>query len=394
MRRLLKLISLSLAAIIIVISCKEDPTSTGTDLIPGEDNFRVDSVDSYTDSLTQTSRTYEEDVDLGAASRILLGRYNDIETDLLVRYSLGMTLPDSLEEAITNDSLFAVKAWVVMVPSYRLGDTLSTFDFSVHKITSEWSSSGFDKDSLAALTYDGADISSAKSFSDTLITYDINAEVPLLWMKKLVNDDLDKNNGLLFKPSAGVNQIIGFPAYSSIDYNLINIVVEKPGSFIDTVTFQPLIDVHVISNGTPAAGTSTTEFLQAGFSTRIRLQIDIPKDLPAGLIVNRAELELTVDPDQSINGDPSTDSIYVYIFEDETDTSYYDDRAGLLIRDGNKFKGTVTTLVQSWISGIENYGFRLHLGDELKSISKIAIKSSGAVDPADRPRLKFIYTYK
>ncbi|MFH1197342.1 MAG: hypothetical protein V1720_16710 [bacterium] len=390
MRRLLLLSTLFLATISFIISCKEDPTSAGVDLIPGEDFFQNDSVDSFTDSLTQSSRTYTEKIELGASERILLGKFDNMETEMLVRYAF--VLPDSLEDPLTDDSLIVRDAWIEMISTYRLGDTLSTFDFSLHDITSDWSASGFDKDSLAALQYNEINISS-KSITDTLIKFNINPDIPFRWLKKIVDDDLADNYGLLFKPASFVNQIIGFPSYPNYENNLVYMVVEKPGSFIDTLIAEPYLDIHVVQ-GTAVEGTTTTEYLQAGFSSRVRLQIDLPSDLPAGTIINRAELELTADPDLSINGNPSTDSIYVYIFKDSTDTLYYDDRAALLIRDGNKFTGTVTSLVQSWLNGIENYGFRLHLLDESKSLSRIAIKSSGAVDLADRPRLKLIYTHK
>lgn len=383
---------LFLLIVLFAASCKEDPTSAGLNLIPDEDFINADTLNSYTDSLEQTSKTFYKEILLGPASTLILGKFNGVESNVLVSYNyVGIT--SQLKNDLLNDSVIARSAWIDIIPSFKLGDTLTSFDLSLHKINSGWTSSSFNSDSLNLLNYDSEDIINEKTFSDTLIKLTINAGVPFKWLQKLADDEVEDNNGILFLPGAGVNKFIGFPAYPNQISNVLHLVVEKPGSYIDTLEFNAAFDIHVVK-GTPLQPGNEIEYLQAGFATRMKLQFDLDNVLPAGVIVNKAELQLTVDDNFTINGYPASDTLFVTMLGDESDTLEIADYGGYMYREGDKFKGNFNAITQSWLNGVSNFGLQIYLRDELNSLSKIAIKSSRSADLADRPKLRIIYTHK
>jgi hypothetical protein len=175
------------------------------------------------------------------------------------------------------------------------------------------------------------------------------------------------------------------------------IEVEKPGEFIDTVISTSAGikggDVHVIVGDLPVISVDNI-VLQSGLPSRAKFFIDV-SSIPQGAIINSAELEFINDSLETINGVPSSDSIFVQVFSDSTDNLILDALGKyLLIKTGKMYKGNVTEVIQSWVDGIENQGMRIRLTDEKKSVSKIVLKGSNAADAAKRPRLKIYYTIK
>ena len=364
-------------------SCSEDPASIGSSQIPND--IIVGEINSLEDSVQQSSTFFEKEIDRGTSSRIFIGRYNDLESHALIRFILSLS--DSVTSALEADSLNVLEANVKMFPVYELGS--GAFDFSVHKINSSWTENDFDTDSLANLQFESSDLASAKTFSDSLITFSLPLDLVSGWMNKKVDDSIEDNNGLYFQPSAGINKVLGFRAFAGNPADLkltaLEIVVEKPGAFLDTVYSFGFPDVYVPKAELPAANGIL--FVQGGVAVHSTINFDLSR-IPKSAIINNAELRFFLDNDRSYLGEPTSDSLFVrFNLQDSTESS------GVIFRRAeNYFAGPVTGFVEEWISGKENYGLDVTIFNELNTVSRFALFGSGINDPELMPRLEIYYT--
>ncbi len=386
---------LSIPIIALFISCSDSPTSVGENIIPDQDKIKFAQYDSFTEETPQQSNSYQEKLKLGIAEKVLLGKTDLGESSLMYKYWIYMD--DSLLTRILNNELIVKSATMEMKTSYKFGESSAPFDFSVHQIRNAWTEDGFDTDSLKNLQYDAADVSLNKSITDTLIKFDINPQVITSWLKVKKDSNLARNYGIILKPKAGTNRMIGFDAvYSdgSAENIMLSFIVERASvGYIDTVGVSPFWDVHNFVGSKPSSQNHL--FIQGSLGIRSMLSFDISK-LPKNIILNKAILDLNVDPTKTTDGTPASDSIIVQIFGDSTthkltsDSLYY----VYLGRTGNVYSGDIAWIVQKWIKGDANQGLQLALPDEYFSASRIAIYNGKESNKALRPRLKITYTIK
>lgn len=388
--QLVKLSSIILIVSIIFLSCQDDPTSLGRDFIGNE--LEIIILNSESDSLNQNTNSYLADsLSFGAAGRILLGNLDYVKSTMLVRF--GTILPDSIRTSLENNTLTVMSAEVELRPNYRIGDFTQQFNFSVHKITSDWGSAGFNPDSLALLTYEPNELTDQKEISDTLIKFNVHSDIALEWMNALRGDSLANNYGMIFLPASGTNLIYGFRAFPFIQFEnspLIRFVVQNEGSKIDTIIANIVFDVHV-PEGTPPQVDSDKLQLIAGLGQRGKLFFDVSK-LPSHVNINRAELTLQLDSLNSLVGSPAADSLRVHLFADSSDLSVISNQRALRLRfDGKQFKGDISQLIQLLNSGTENKGMRLVLSNEIDAVDKYVIFGSRYTEPSLRPKLIIYY---
>ncbi|MEW6702278.1 MAG: hypothetical protein AB1298_06120, partial [Bacteroidota bacterium] len=210
MLRLIRLSFFASALVLILVSCNQDPTSVGADLIPDQDKIEFKEIDSYQTNIPQKSSYFENKMLLGAASQLLLGKNSYSESSILFRYSIF--LPDSLLTRFKNGELIVSNAWMEMIPRYALGDKSANFDFSVHQIRSGWGLIKFDRDSLSQLRYDAVDVSSGLVVRDTLVKFNLKPEVVYEWLKYKVDTNATKNYGIILKPKPAAQRYLGFKA--------------------------------------------------------------------------------------------------------------------------------------------------------------------------------------
>lgn len=279
-----------------------------------------------------------------------------------------------------------------MTSSYKFGDTLAALDFSAHEIQKSWSLSDFKVDSLSQLSYDQTDASSNRTVSDTLTTFNLSNELVYKWLKDEKSSSSANTYGLLIKPKAGTNKFFGYYAYGT-DQSLIphlTIVVQKAGSYTDTVTYYSYMDTHVIE-GTTTEINSQTMTVQSGLSYLGKLWFDISK-VPVNAIINNATLTLTLDTINSKFGTSYTPEIYVYNLSDSANNSTDDTYLSSLTRSGNKFSGSITGVVNKWIKTRQNLGLVFHPATILEGLEKYVFYNSNANDPTNRPKLTLLYT--
>ncbi|NWF90481.1 MAG: hypothetical protein HXY50_13595 [Ignavibacteriaceae bacterium] len=373
------------------ISCSESPTSIGANLLY-QDLINVLELDSSTDSLYQSSSVHKRVIALSNANRLLLGKKDNVEAGILIKFLVFFD--DSIKQQIINNELTVLSSFVECTKDYTFGSSTAALDYSVHKIQSDWST-GFTADSLSFLSFDAADLSSNRQFSDSVNSFDFDTQTALSWLKAAADTSLPDPDGIYIKPSSSSDKIVGFYALSTsedIPVPLLNIVVEKPGVYIDTLSYFPSIDLSVLSGELPDVGIENLG-VQAGLNSEARIFFDL-SSLPQNIIVNYAQLTLTLDTLKTITGTSFTNSLRVNYLKDSS--TWLIDSAYILYldRDSNKFKGSVTSYIQRALIEHSNHGLLIAPSDKLNGVELFAIKNSNNAVFTERPKLQIIYTYK
>ncbi len=381
----------------VLVSCNDDPTSLGTDLLPDSDFLNLVHVNSKELNLDQKAWSFTDSISTGGSSRILLGKYGNVESWMLIKFFY--IFPDSLVSFWKDGKLTISKTWVELKPDYLLGDSvLNNFSFEVRRIKSSWSSASFNLDSLNSLVYDAENLAGNLSFeTDSLIRFDLPTEIPLLWLTGQAENSstIDKENGILFIPNSS-NMVLGFQALAEFTQNplpQLKIVVEKSGAFTDTLTATPTSDIHIVK-GTYPKTVPGTFVLQDGLPVRAKFWIDLNK-IPAKMPINKATLTFFVNKEQSVEGSIKSDSLALYVYSDSLANKINKNYGRIILkRSSDTYTGDVTSFVQRWINGIANEGIRINLTDESRALSKIVLYSNEAADTSKRPLLEIDYIKK
>lgn len=395
MIKYLRLSLLAIALTALFISCSDSPTSVGENIIPDSDKITFAKYDTYTEDTPQSAYYYKEKLQLGSSAGTMLGKNSYAEYSIM--YKFWIAFDDSVLTKIYNNQIVINWVKMNMIKTYSLGDKSSNFDFSVHQVRKAWTEEGFNEDTLATLPYDNSDVSFNRSVSDSLVSFNIKPQVVTDWLKVRKDTNLARNYGLLLKPTSGTNRVVGFDAiYTDGSAKNIAITFEIQriaGNTKDTFTVAPFWDVHTSVGKNPVSANHL--FVQGSSGIRSVLSFDFSK-IPKNIILNKAILDLTVDPSLTTDGTPASDSLYVQLFADSTtkkltsDSMYY----AYLKRTGNVYNGDIAWMVQKWINGEANQGIKIALPDEEYSASRIAFYSSKHSNKALRPRLTLIYTIK
>ncbi len=386
-------------ALILLVSCADDPTSIGANIIPDSDHFVVDTLDSYSNNMDIEFDVYrDEDVTNGSSSALLIGKYNNVVSTALIKYYIY--LPDSIYNPMESDfnNINVLDAWIEFTKYSSWGDTLQDFQFEGFAVTEDWTDADITRSELEVLVNTEAidyssDLASNTGFinSDT-ISVNLDTDIVYEWMKNSVDEDAAVNNGIYLRSKTGNELMYGFYAISSSDVvniSKLKMVVEYPGEFVDTITATVANDVHIIE-GTPYEQSENRVVIQGAFPTRSAVKFDI-NSLPVGAVVNKAVMEFSIDSVNSVEGSVESDN-YIgtfYVAPDSADTDY-----GLVLfsRESNRVSGDITSYVQRWVSGLDNHGFRLSLYDETSTINKIVIYRENIDVSYLKPRVLITYT--
>jgi len=383
-----------LSALLIFSSCENDPISIGKNILPDSDFLNLIEVNSLEGEWGQASSNFKADsVNLGRSQRLLLGNLDgEIEASFLLKFFIF--LPESIYTPLQEGNINVLKSWVELDPSYKIGNTNSNFDYSVHEVFEYWQFNNFDADSLNNLSVGNEDMKVEQiEISDSLFAFELNKDLVQAWMDVRVDSSLTrKNYGLYFKSNAGY--VIGFPASNGSIYGFtprLYIELENPGEFVDTLLTEIVSDdVHIVK-GTIINPPEKEIVLQSGIGQRGSLKFDL-SNIPQNVVLNKAVLEISVDSSKSLFGSPSTDSLAIYFYSDEELKTIDDQvRVKYLTRDGNKYSGQVETIIQNWINGKVNYGIEIRLSDEIRGLTRSVIYGSNSDDPALRPKLTLVY---
>jgi hypothetical protein len=378
------------------ISCNDAPTSVGENIIPDQDKINFVKYDSFTEDIPQNSYSYKQKLKLGSSAGTMLGKNSFAEYSIL--YKFWIAFDDSVLTKVFSNQIVVNWAKMHLLKTYSAGEPNANFDFSVHQIRNAWTEDGFDDDSLNALRYDNTDVSFGRNVTkDSVVAFNLKPQVITDWLKVRKDTNLAKNYGLLLKPTQGTNRVIGFDAVRQ-DGNSKNIAIQFEiqrivGGKKDTFTVAPFWDVHTSLGKNPSSANHF--FVQGSLVNRSIISFDLSK-LPKNIILNKAILDLTVDPTLTYDGTPASDTLAVQIMADSTskkltiDSLYF----AYLKRTNNVYSGDIAWMVQRWINGEQNHGIKIALPDEEYSVARIAFFNSKQTNKALRPRLTLIYTIK
>lgn len=388
------LISLLIIFLFLAISsCSDTPTDLGSELL-NPDLIGVTVFDTQKDSAFQSSYSFKKVIKLGGAPRILIGKTDNLTAHALFVFTF--VISDSLKQLVKNDSLNILSAKVELTPDYVYGDSNATFDYSVHKINSEWVSASFTADSFlsAKFNYDPADLSSNRNASDSLYTFDLNPNTVKEWLRNQADTSLAKNNGILISPTPSTNKIVGFVAFNPEISNdtKVKAVIQKVGTTRqDTITAYVLSDVHVIIGEYTVPPEKM--IVQAGVVSNSYLYFDLSK-IPDKAVVNYAKLSVELDSLDSKFGSGYTNSLTVYLVTN-SDSLKIDEASGeSLLKNGQRYEGNISSFVRYWLNQNNNQGIVIKAGNELAGVEKFVLKGSTYPVYEERPKLEIVYTVR
>ncbi len=377
----------------LIYSCSDSPTSIGNNLL-SSDFLTINKIDSYQDSIGQTSSYYKTSIKLSDSPRLLVGKYQNVEASTLLRFAV--VLPDTIKSAFNSSNLNILSAKVYLRKVYNIGDGSNPLNYSVHFVNSGWTSFGFTADSLPNLQYDdNNDISSNKTYSDSLYTFNLDEQTINSWFTSASASPIQVNKGMYIKPDPSSTRVVGFEATNNVEFTGIprlNVVVQT-GSLIDTLNFYSIEDVSALSGDKPVLPEGDIA-VQGGLAVNARIEYDL-SSIPKGSIINKAQFTIYVDSSATKTGDNYNNSLTAYFARDSVGSSYDTTSAIVLNRSGNTFTGDIAKFLQSILSGYhDNNGFILTAGSQNLGIDIFALKGSDASDPSSRPRLVITYTGK
>ena len=386
----LSIILIILFIVINFLSCSDDPTSIGIDLLEG-DFVIVSTFDTQDDTVTQTSSFFKEVVPLGLSSKVLIGKRDELDATTLMNFAFFIA--DSLRQDFLDGNILVNTAFIELTPTYTYTDSIAEYDFTVHKITSDWSI-GFTSDSLANLSFDGEDLSSNKNFTDSIYTFDLNNDFVLQWIKISIDSSLGKNNGIYIIPTMSTGKVVGFEALTttSSDAATFRVVIEKPGSFVDTIRAFIFADVSTIIKDLPVLPVVDIG-VQASTTIQSRLFFDL-SEVPPDIIINKAELILTEDTLSSITGSSFNPHLTVFKITDSSDVTLDENRLIDLIKENNIYTGDITSFITSWINNEDNQGMVIRPASLIEGLELFAIRGSEYPELSERPRLRIVFTSK
>ncbi len=376
----------------IFYSCNNNPTSAGLGLLKN-DYINVKQIDSNTDSLKQISTNFKRSTPLGISSNILVGSNSNVQSSSLIQFSI--VLDDSVKQDLLAGNVNVVSSNIYLYPVYTFGDTNSVMDFSVHKVLNSWNPNSIDGDNASSISFEQSDLSSGRTFTDSLVSFTMDNSVVTSWLKYASDTTTQPAvYGIYLIPSSNSKKVMGFQALSigASNPSTLHVVLQKPGVYQDTLTFYPIQDASVVTGSLP--NISSEEFaVQGGLTVNSKLWFDV-SSIPKNTVINRALLTLTIDSTASIVGTDLTSTLDVRLFQDTVNITYDTTQVFTLARSGNTFQGDITNYVQSWIDTGNNLGILLQVTGQEGNLDLFAIKGSNAADRSARPRLQLTYTSK
>jgi hypothetical protein len=385
----LSLLTLCILLLINFIACTDEPSSIGVDLLEG-DFVIVATFDTKDDSVYQVSSDFKEVVSLGFTSRVLIGKRGDVTASTLMRFIF--IINDTLQQDFLDGNIQINESIIDLDPIYTYTDTMEAFDFTVHEVTSGWTSSGFTSDSLSSLSYEMMDLSSNKNFTDSLYSFNLDNNLVFSWIKFSIDSSQGSNKGIFYKPTESSGKVVGFQALTitSTSAAKLNIVIEKTGSWIDTINGFIFEDVSVTESDISSLPEEVVG-IQSSVTFQSKLFFDL-SGADSSVVVNNAEIILTIDSLYTVTGIPFNSNLTAFRMTDTTTNAFDESISVTLSKEGNQYIGDITPFVNFWLNSRDNHGLLIRSQSYTEGLELFAIKGSNTPVQSDRPRLKIVFT--
>ena len=387
----ISLVFLSAISIFFIVSCNDSPTDLGTKFL-SQDGVEVLKLDSSIDTINQTSYSFKNVFSLGTSSQLLLGKAENITSNVLLLFVFA--IPDSIKEELALRNLTVIDSYVEMNKNYSFGDSNAVFDYSVYKVNERWVSSTFTADSFAFLDYDNSiDLSfNRTTANDTVYSFHLDTTLTSSWLQNYVDTTVSSNYGILLSPTDNTQKVLGFTAFNVNGQNdpRLRIVVQKPGAYIDTIVGYIASDISVVLGDIPNVGTENI-VIQSSLTSEAKLIFDFSV-VPEDVVINLATLTLTVDTLATKTGSSFFFFLSVYLLADSATNKLNPNFVYTLDRSGATFTGDITNILRAWNNRVDNQGLLIKSTLEFWGLETFVLKGSNAALIEQRPRLEIVYS--
>lgn len=385
------LVFLSAISIFFIVSCNDSPTDLGTNFL-SQDGVEVLKLDSSIDTINQSSYSFKNVFPLGASSQLLLGKAENITSNVLLKFVFA--IPDSIREELAARNLTVIDSYVEMFRNYSFGDSNAAFDYSVYKVNERWLSSTFTADSFAFLDYDNSiDLSSNRTTAnDTVYSFHLDTTLTSSWLQNYVDTTVASNHGILLSPTNNTQKVLGFTAFNTTAENdpRLRIVVQKPGAYIDTLIGFVSSDISVVLGDVPNVGTENI-VIQSSLTAEAKLSFDFSV-VPEDVVINLATLTFTLDTLATKTGSSFSNRLSVSLLKDSALNKINTDFVFNLDRKGATFTGDITNIVRAWNNRVDNQGLLIKSSLEFWGLETFVLKGSNTPIVEQRPRLEIVYS--
>lgn len=387
----ISLVFLTAISIFFMVSCNDSPTDLGTKFL-SQDGVEVLKLDSSIDTINQTSYSFKNVFPLGSSSQLLLGKAENVTSNVLL--SFVFAIPDSIKEELAARNLTVIDSYVEMFRNYSFGDSNAAFDYSVYKVNERWVSATFTADSFAFLDYDNSiDLSfNRTTANDTVYSFHLDTTLTSSWLQNYVDTSVASNYGILLSPTDNTQKVLGFTAFNVNGQNdpRLRVVVQKPGAYIDTLIGYVSSDLSVVLGDIPNVGTENI-VIQSSLTSEAKLIFDFSV-IPEDVVINSATLTLTVDTLATKTGSGFSNRLSVYLLKDSATNKLNTDIVYTLDRSGATFTGDITNILRAWNNKVDNQGLLIKSTLEFWGLETFVLKGSNAPLIEQRPRLEIVYS--
>ena len=375
---------------ILLCSCSQNPVAVGLGILKN-DSLYAKEIDSYTDSVKQSSSYFKYDIPLtNSTSYLLLGKAANVSASYLIEF--GIELPDTMETDILDGAASVIYAQVSMHTDYFFNDSSKSMDFTVNRISNNWTSAGVDADSINSLGIIQADLSTNRVFSDSLVSFNLDKSYVLNILKYASDSSLGTDHGIYLKPTSNSQKVVGFGSTAVGTPTSLEVIILKPGDYTDTLIFNPWSESSIVTGTLPVVSPQDI-VVQSGLVINSKLFFNVSA-IPPHALINYANLTLTLDTVSTIVGSINLNTLNVLLLTDSTARAYDSTQSISLTRNGNTFQGNIAAYVQSWIDKGINEGLLIQVLSQINGLELYAIDGSNAANRALRPRLQITYSGK
>lgn len=377
---------------VTLVSCENNPNSTGITFISPDDTLSTRVLDSQLDSMPITNKNYLNYINTSSSQNFLVGNYQNYTSKSLLKF---VEINQDLDSASIVSAILTLK-----YNDYSFNNKSGLTSMNVYQMTTDFNYSTVLYDSVSSSNY-GTVSKGSYSGTPTADTQKVNITLNNQMVKDWLEYSADtsypvKNYGMILLPDASSSTISGFYSFNNTTDLIPYItVIYSKNSVVDTANIN-ISEYVTLSNAPPSIIPADRFVLQSGVAYRNVLNFDLSK-LPYNVIINNVNLQFTLDSKNSIISSATdkrvvlgmvvdsvnnTDSIFVDAFQSDSVTYVLSSTA-------------LNAIFQRWNSGVvQNLGLSMKNYFETQNMDHFVFFSPSSAEISFRPRIRITYTLR
>lgn len=377
---------------VTLVSCENNPNSTGITFISPDDTLSTRVLDSQLDSMPITNKNYLNYINTSSSQNFLVGNYQNYTSKSLLKF---VEINQNLDSASIVSAILTLK-----YNDYSFNNKSGLTSMNVYQMTTNFNYSTVLYDSVSSSNYGSV---SKGSYSGTpaadtqKVNITLNNQMVKDWLEYSADTSYPvKNYGMILLPDASSSTISGFYSFNNTTDLIPYItVIYSKNSVVDTANIN-ISEYVTLSNAPPSIIPADRFVLQSGVAYRNVLNFDLTR-LPSNVIINNVNLQFTLDSKNSIISSSTdkrvvlgmvvdsvnnTDSIFVDAFQSDSVTYVLSSTA-------------LNAIFQRWNSGVvQNLGLSMKNYFETQNMDHFVFFSPSAAEVSFRPRIRITYTLR